>query len=134
MKKTVVFALAVILCIGAVFGGCMPNNGKTPDKYTDIRWITYDYSFCIKPADDCSGFYKFNDKKYNIKVTFDSSVLTAVDTDKDNTELFSGEWTYQTNDSGNETLYIYNIKFNKKDYKEFESNFAEIATLKQEKI
>lgn len=134
MKKAIALAIVAVLVVCAVFSGCTPSYDKTPDKYDKIRWITYDYSFCINPTDSCKGFYKFNDKKYNIKVTFESSRLTAVDTDNKDTELFTADWMYETNDSGNQTLYIYNIMFNSKDYKVFESNYAEHATLKMEKI
>lgn len=133
MKKTGALALAVIMLIGAVMCGCSPRYEKSPDRYEGIRWITYDYSFCINPADDCAGYYKFNDKKYNIKVTFESSRLTAVDTDNGDAELFNGDWMYEGEDE-NERLYIYNISFNKEDYEEFENNFAEFASLKQEEI
>ena len=134
MKKTVAFALAVILCIGVFLGGCAPRVDKTPDQYKDIRWISYDYSFCIKPAESCTGYYKYNDKKYNIIVTFENSRLTAADRDNGNAELFSAEWMYEKDSNGAELLYIYDITFNKKDYPELENNFAEYVNLKQEKL
>lgn len=134
MKKAIALTIVAMLCVCAVLSGCTPSYDKTPDKYKKIRWITYDYSFCINPTDDCKGFYKFNDKKYSIKATFESSRLTAVDTDNKDTELFTADWMYETNDSGNQTLYIYNIMFNTKDYKELETNYSEHATLKMEKV
>ncbi|MBQ5398998.1 MAG: hypothetical protein IIU14_06155 [Ruminococcus sp.] len=134
MKKAVAILAAVIVCLCALFSGCTPTYDKSPDQYSKIRWITYDYSFCIKPDDGCKGFYKFNDKKYNIQVTFDSSRLTAADIDNKNAELFTADWMYDKNDAGSEILYVYNIMFNKKDYKEFENNFAEHASLKKEKV
>lgn len=134
MKKTIAVFVAALICLSAVLCGCSPQYDKSPDQYNDIRWITYDYSFCINPKDGCKGYYNFKDKKYNIKVTFDSSRLTAVDTDNSNTELFNADWSYETNDAGKQTLYVYNISFNKKDYEEFENNLAEYVTLKQEKI
>lgn len=133
MKKTVALALAVILCIGVVLYGCSPTYSKSPDEYEGIRWIAYDYSFSINPADECKGFYKYGDTKYNIQVTFESSRFTAVDTDK-NTELFYGDWTYEDNVNGDDNLYLYNITFNKDEYEELETNYAEFVTLKQETI
>lgn len=134
MKKSVAVALAAILLIAALLCGCSPRVDKTPAEFEDIRWISYDYSFCIKPAEDCAGYYRFNDTKYNIKVSFESSRLKAVDTDNSDKELFSADWLYETNDSGNQTLYIYNIAFNTADYEAFKTNYAEFVTLKQEKI
>ena len=60
--------------------------------------------------------------------------LTAADIDNKNAELFTADWMYDKNDAGSEILYVYNIMFNKKDYKEFENNFAEHASLKKEKV
>lgn len=134
MRKTVAIALVLILCLSAVFCGCAPRYDTSPDKVEGIRWITYDYSFCINPADDCKGYYKFGDTKYNIQVKFESSRFTAVDTDKSDTELFNGDWTYEKDNSGKEQLYLYNIRFNKDDYEELEKDYAEFVTLKQEEI
>ena len=134
MKKSIAMALAVILCLSVVLCGCAKKFDKSPDQFEGIRWITYDYSFCINPADDCKGFYKFGDTKYNIQVKFESSRFAAVDTDKGDTELFNGDWTYEKDNSGKEQLYLYNIRFNKDDYEAFEKNYAEFVTLKQEEI
>ena len=134
MKKAVALAVVVVLCVCAAFSGCTPTYDKTPDQYSKIRWIAYDYSFCINPADGCKGYYKFNDKKYNIKVSFDASRLTAVDLDNKNTELFTADWLYEKNENDNTMLYVYNMMFNIKAYKEFKTDYAEFATLKQEKI
>lgn len=134
MKRTVALALAVILIFGVVICGCAPKYDKSPDQFEDIRWITNDYSFCIEPENDCAGFYNYNGKKYNIKVTFDSSRLSAVDTDNGDTELFYGDWTYEDDGGGKDRLLIYNIVFNKDDYEELKGNYAEFASLKQEDI
>lgn len=134
MKKSIAMALAVILCLSVVLCGCAKKFDKSPDQFEGIRWITYDYSFCINPADDCKGFYKFGDTKYNIQVKFESSRFAAVDTDKGDTELFNGDWTYEKDNSGKEQLYLYNIRFNKDNYEAFEKNYAEFVTLKQEEI
>lgn len=134
MKKTVALALAVILCVGAVLCGCAPRYDKSPNQYEGIRWISYDYSFSFTPDDDCKGYYKYGDTKYNIQLTFESARFTAVDVDKGDTELFHGEWNYEKNVNGDDNLYLYNISFNKDDYEEFESNFAEFVSLKQESL
>ena len=133
MKKTIAAALALLLCVGILLGGCAASNGKSPDQYKEIRWIAYDYSFCINPADNCRGYYTFNDVKYNIKVSFDSSRLTAVDTATDK-ELFSADWLFEKTDDGAEMLYVYNMMFNTADYEDFKTNYAEFVSLKQEKI
>lgn len=132
MRRTMAFAAAVAVCICALICGCTPKVDKSPDQYEGIRWISYDYSFCIQPENNCEGYYRFGDKKYNIRVTFDSFRLTAADTDNSDRELFSGDWMYEKNEDGIETLYIYNIDFNKEDYEEFKTNYAEFVTLKQE--
>lgn len=134
MKKSIAMALAVILCLSVVLCGCAKKFDKSPNQFEGIRWITYDYSFCVNPADDCKGYYKFGDTKYNIQVKFESSRFTAVDTDKSDAELFNGDWTYEKDSNGKEQLYLYNIKFNKDDYEAFEKNYAEFVTLKQEEI
>lgn len=134
MKRMVALAIALLLCISALFSGCAPSYSQTPDQYKEIRWIAYDYSFCINPADDCTGYYTFNDQKYNIKVSFESSRLTAVDTGNNDAELFTADWLYEKNDNDTELLYIYNMSFNTKDYEDFKTNYAEFITLKQEKL
>lgn len=133
MKKSIISALALVLCACVLFSGCAPIYSKAPDEYTDIRWISYDYNFCINPEDDCNGYYTFNGNKYDIHVKFESSHLTATDTANDK-ELFNADWTYEKNDSGDTLLYIYNISFNKKDYEDFKTNYAEFVNLKQEKL
>lgn len=129
MKKTVVIAVCAVLCICCILGGCAGTNSQTPDQFKNIRWETPDYSFIIYPSDGCKGTYKFNDVKYNIKVNFTESDLTVVDTDKKNTELFYAQWTYQ-----DDNLYIYDISFNTKDYKAFETNYAEYVSLQKTKL
>ena len=132
-KRIVALAVALILCLSAVMCGCAPRYETRPDEVEGIRWITYDYSFCINPADDCKGYYKLGDKKYNIQAEFEDNWLTVTDTDSGK-EFFTGDWMYEKNDNGNEELYIYNIRFNKDDFDELENHFAEFVTLKQEKI
>lgn len=132
-KRIVALAVALILCLSAVMCGCSPRYETRPDNVEGVRWITYDYSFCINPADDCKGYYKLGDKKYNIQATFENNWITVVDTDSKK-EFFTGDWMYEKNDNGNEELYIYNIRFNKDDFEELENHFAEFVTLKQEKI
>ena len=134
MKKSVALILAFLLCVGAFLGGCTPKADTMPNEFEGIRWISYDYSFCINPADDCNGFYRFNDKTYHIKVTFDGAHLSAADTDNQNTELFYADWMYEKNDNGKETLYVHNINFNTAAYEELKTNYAEFVTLKQEEI
>ena len=134
MKRLTALALAILVCLGALFAGCTPIAGSSPDQNKEVRWITYDYSFCINPADDCKGYYTFNDVRYNIQVKFEGSRLTAVDLDNNNTELFAAEWMYEKSDSGSDMLYICNIDFNKEAYPDFESNLAEYTMLKQEKL
>lgn len=134
MKKTIAIVLAVVLCAGMLLAGCAPRYETAPNEQKDVRWISYDYSFCINPADDGKGYYTFNDKRYNIQVSFDGAMMKAVDTDNSNTELFSGDWMYETTDGKNELLYLYNLSFNKKDYPEMENNFSEFVNLKKEKI
>lgn len=129
MKKMIVIAVAALMCICCVFSGCTGTHDKSPDKFKKIRWITSDYSFCINPEDGCKGFYKFNGRKYNIKAEFKSGVVYIYDTDKKNTELFNGDWSYDKDE-----LYIYGIMFNKKAYKDFETNYAEHVNLHQEKL
>ncbi|MCH5303383.1 MAG: hypothetical protein J1E41_00845 [Ruminococcus sp.] len=129
MKKTACMVIAVIMLVCIVFSGCTGSYDKSPDQYDKIRWAAPDYSFIINPTDDCKGTYKFDDTKYNIKVEFDTVTLTAYDTDKKDTVLFKADWMYEDDD-----LYIYNIVFNTTEYKNFEDNFAEFVTLKQEKI
>lgn len=133
MKKSIALAVVLILCLSAVMCGCAPRYDTRPDKVEDARWITYDYSFCIDPTDDCKGYYKIGDKKYNIQAKFEDNWLTVTDTDTDK-ELFNADWMYEKNDNGNEELYIYNIKFNKDDYEELENHLAEYVNLKKEKI
>lgn len=128
MKRTVVIAIAALMCVCFVLSGCTGTYEKSPDQYKKVRWITPDYSFSIYPDNDCKGIYKFNGKKYNIKVKFQSGVAYVYDTDNNNKELFNGDWMY---DKG--YLHIYGIMFNKKDYKDFKTNYAEYVDLQKEK-
>ena len=129
MKKTLITAFCALLCVCFVFSGCTGVNDKKPDQFKNIRWETPDYSFIIYPSDGCKGTYKFNDKKYNIKVDFTNTDLTAYDTDNKNTELFYAQWTYN-----DEELYIYDISFNTEKYKDFKENYAEYVSLKKAKL
>lgn len=129
MKRVICISVAVIIALSALMVGCSPTYDKSPDQYSKVRWYTPDYSFRFTTSDDCKGTYKFGDKKYNVKVEFDGSWVTVTDIDK-NKELFNGDWTYEEN----ERLYIYNINFNTKDYKELEDNYAEHVTLNKEKV
>lgn len=134
MKKSIALAIALILCLSAVMCGCTPRYDTSPDMVEGVRWITYDYSFCINPADDCTGYYKYSEKKYNIRADFETNWLTVVDIGNGDTELFTGDWMYEKDTNGKDQLYIYNIRFNKDDYEELENNYAEFVTLKQEEI
>ena len=129
MKKTVVIAFSMLMCICVFFGGCTASYDKSPDQFKNIRWETPDYSFIINPSDGCKGVYKFNDKKYSIKAVFDGSYLSVKDTANKNTELFNAQWTYDKDE-----LYIYDISFNEKSYKEFKENYSEYVKLKKAKL
>ncbi len=129
MKRTVALAVCALMFVCFVLGGCAQSFDKSPDQYKNIRWETPDYSFIINPSDSCKGIYKFNNKSYNIKVEFDGSYITVKDTDNKNTELFNGQWTYD-----DEQLYIYDIQFNKKTYKDFKENYSEYVKLQKGKI
>ena len=128
MKKIICVSIVLLIALSSVFAGCSPTYDKSPDQYNNVTWYAPDYSFKFTTSDDCKGMYKFGDIKYNIKVSFDGSWVTATDTDK-NKELFNADWTY--NDEN--CLYIYNITFNTKDYKELKDNYAEYVTLNKEK-
>jgi hypothetical protein len=129
MKRAVVLAIAVLLCSCFVFSGCTGTYEKSPDQYKKIRWITPDYSFRIYPDNDCKGMYKFNGKKYNIQAKFQGTTVYVYDTDNKNAELFNADWMYE-----DEMLHIYSINFNSKDYKAFETNYAEFVDLQKEKV
>lgn len=129
MKRLICLAVALVVAVGVVFSGCTPVYDKSPDQYSKIKWVSPDYSFRFNPSDDCKGNYNYKDTKYNIKVEFQNSALTVTDTDK-NKQLFFADWTYEDG----EKLYIYNITFNTKDYKELEDNYAEFVRLHQEKL
>ncbi len=129
MKKTVVIAIAALMCLSFILSGCKSNYDKSPDQYKKIRWITSDYAFKIYPDNGCKGTYKFNDKKYNIQAKFVSDAITVYDTDKKNTELFNGNWMYEKGE-----LVVYAVTFNSKDYKEFETNYGDYVKLHKEKV
>lgn len=129
MKRLICLAVALVVAVGVVFSGCTSVYDKSPDQYSKIKWVSPDYSFRFNPSDDCKGNYNYKDTKYNIKVEFQNSALTVTDTDK-NKQLFFADWTYEDG----EKLYIYNITFNTKDYKELEDNYAEFVRLHQEKL
>lgn len=130
MKKITLILVSALICVCVFLSGCTGTYDKAPNEYSKIRWYAPDYSFIIKPDEDCAGSYKFGEKKYNIKAQFNGSNVSIVDTDNKNTELFNAQWTYEDEDK----LYIYNIMFNTKDYKEFESNYSEFVRLNQEKL
>lgn len=130
MKKVICISIAAIIVLCAVLSGCTTTtNAKSPASFTKVRWYAPDYSFRFTTSDGCRGTYKFENTKYNIQVKFDGSMVTVTDTDK-NKELFNGDWSYEEN----ERLYIYNITYNTKDYKAFETNYAEYVTLSKEKV
>lgn len=129
MKKIICLAVALVAALGVILTGCAPAYDKSPDQFSKIRWVAPDYSFRFNPSDDCKGNYNFNDKRYNIKVEFHNSSLSVKDTDQ-NKELFFADWKYEDGDK----LFVYNITFNTKDYKDFETNYAEFVRLHQEKL
>lgn len=129
MKRIVCISIALILVLSAALTGCKPTYNKSPDQYSKVRWYAPDYSFRFTTSDDCKGTYKFGDNKYNIQVKFDGSFVYVTDTDK-NKELFNADWTYEDD----ERLYIYNITYNTKDYKELKDNYAEYVTMSKEKV
>ena len=128
MKKIISIALIAALCACMLFTSCTPKYDKSPAEYTNMRWAAPDYSFLIYPDKDCTGTYRFEDTTYNIKVEFATSSLIVRDTGNSDKRLFIADWMYDENDN----LYLYNIQFNKDDYKAFEGNFAEIVTLAKE--
>lgn len=128
MKKLICFAIAVVMAVASLTG-CAGTYDKSPDQYSKIRWYAPDYSFIIKPDEDCTGVYKFDGKTYNIKAVFDGTIVSIVDTSNKNKELFNAQWKYEDENK----LYIYNILFNTKDYDEFHKNYAEFVRLNQEK-
>lgn len=128
MKRLISLAAAVVLLISALTG-CTGTYDKSPDEYKNIRWITPDYSFSIYPSKDCTGTYKFNDKTYSIKIEFETSRLKARDTANSYEWFFVADWMYKNDD-----LYIYNIQYNTKDYKELKENYSEFYTLGKEKL
>jgi hypothetical protein len=129
MKRILCVSIAILIVVSLLCAGCTPIYDKSPDQYGKVRWYVPDYSFRFTTSDNCKGTYKFGDTKYNIQVKFDGAFVTVTDTDK-NKEIFNGDWTYEKE----ERLYIYNISYNTKDYKEFEKNFAEFYTLNKEKV
>lgn len=129
MKRAVIIAIAALMCACFILSGCAGTYDKSPDQYKNVRWITPDYSFRLYPDNGCTGTYKFNDKKYNIKAKFVSDVIYVYDTDNNNTELFNANWMYEK-----EKLHIYSIVFNTKKYKAFETNYAEFVDLQKEKV
>lgn len=129
MKRIICILIALLIAVSVIFAGCTPVYDKTPDKYSKVRWYAPDYSFRFATSDGCKGTYKFGDTKYNVQVKFDGSFVTVTDTDKKK-ELFNGDWSYEDG----ERLYIYNISFNTKDYKELKKNYAEFVTLSKEKV
>lgn len=129
MKRILYAALAAVLLLSVILCGCAPPVDKTPDKYTDIKWVTPDYSFRFNPDDDCKGNFNFGDTKYNIQVKFEKSHVTVTDIDKDQ-KLFEGEWMYE---DGNH-LYIHSVKYNTEDYEEMKKNYSEFFRLHQESL
>lgn len=130
MKKIICLALAAVLCMSVMLVGCTGSYDKSPAEYTGVRWIAPDYSIRFTPDDGGKGTYYFNEKKYNVRFDFDGDSFTVYDTDKNDTRLFEGDWTYEEN----ERLYLFNISFNKNDYKEMKENYMEFITLRTEQI
>ena len=129
MKRLICAVLAAVMLV-AVFASCTGTYDKKPDEYKDIRWINADYSFSIYPSKDCTGIFRFNGKNYNIKAEFEGAATVVVrDTSNKNARLFVGDWMYHDGD-----LYIYNVQYNTKDYKEFKTNYNEFFTLAKEKL
>lgn len=129
MKKLICLVVAFIIALGVALCGCAPVFDKSPDQYSDIKWVTNDYSFRFNPSDDCKGNYNYNKNKYNIQVKFDGSHVSVNDTEK-NKELFYGEWLYEDDDH----LYIHGITYNTADYEALKNNFFEYYTLHKEKL
>ncbi len=130
MKRIICFISCVILCLGT-FAGCTKGSGtdKAPNEMKKTKWTTYDYNFSFNTNEDCKGIYVFDKTNYDVKVSFDSDYITVTD-NSNKKVLWEGQWTYQENNK----LYIYNVSYNTKDYKDFETNYMEFYTLKQEKI
>lgn len=130
MKRIICLISCVILCLGA-FVGCtkVGDTDKSPNEIDNIKWTTYDYSFSFKTNEDCKGVYTFENTEYDVKVSFESEYVTVTD-NSNNKVLWEGQWQYQEDNK----LYIYNVSYNTKDYKDFETNFMEFYTLKMEKI
>ena len=128
MKRIICAVAAAVVLVAAVFSGCAPAFDKSPDEYTDIKWVTNDYSFRFNPSDDCKGNYNFRETKYNIKAEFDGSHISVKDTENNN-ELFYGDWMYE-----DDHLYVHGVTYNTKDYEEFKDNYSEFYTLHQEKL
>ncbi|MBQ5347942.1 MAG: hypothetical protein IIU39_07825 [Ruminococcus sp.] len=128
MKRFICVSIALIIAFSAALASCSPIYDKTPDKYSKVRWYAPDYCLRFTTSDGCKGTYKFGDTKYNVQLKFDGSFVTATDTDKKK-EIFNGDWSYEEN----ERLYLYNLTFNSKDFKEFEKNYTEFITLNKEK-
>lgn len=130
MKRIICAVVIAATCLTLLFTGCVNNTGDKPDSFKGITWTSSDYSFRFTPQDDCKGTYKFNGKKYNIKLVFSPKMVIAYDTDKHNIQLFDSDWKYEDGDK----LYLYNISFNTKAYKEMKDNFLEFIMLHKEKI
>ncbi len=128
MKKLICVVAALALMLSAL-AGCANRYDKAPSEYTKIRWITPDYSFSIYPSKECTGSYKFGETTYSIKAEFETSTVIVRDAGNKYTRLFIADWMYKDDD-----LYIYNIDYNTKAYKEFETNYSEFYTLSQEKL
>ncbi len=130
MKKLLCVMLIVVTCMSMLLVGCVQNTGSKPDSFKGIRWTSSDYSFRFTPQDDCKGTYKFNNKKYNIKLVFAPNNVIVYDVDKNNVQLFDADWKYEKG----EKLYIYNVSFNTEAYKELKDNYLEFIMLHKEKI
>ena len=129
MKRILGLTLALVFLAILALGGCAPRADQSPDTYTDIRWVTPDYSFRFNPEDDCKGNYTFNGAKFDVKVKFDGAHVTVTDTAADK-ELFSGEWMYE---DGNH-LYIHSLHYNTDDYEELKKNYSGFYRLHQEAL
>ena len=131
MKKTLSCLLILLTLAGVLLSGCTVMYDKAPNEYTEIRWEAYDYSFYFTPSKDCKGKLTLDEKSYEVQVVVEGSHLKALDTGKNNAELFNAEWMYEDGDA---RLYVYNIMYNTTDYKELKNCRIEFIALKQGKI
>ena len=130
MKKLICVLVCALIGISAMLSGCTGSYDKTPAEFNKITWTTPDYSLRFTPDDDCKGIYSFDGEKYEIRIEFDSTRVTAYDSKDEDKVFFWADWMYEEGDY----LFIYNIRFNTADYKALEDNYYEFLRLHQEKI